>query len=128
MVSRVLATPIRATPCAYPRRRSGLIPLDNTSDVAGPLARSVEDAARVFGVLAGFDARDPLTQFALNASLPANYTQFLDAGGLKVSPRRKRKADAVCAERLAARQLHAVLGRWGAEGEFLSNPPKKILS
>ena len=37
----------------------------------------------MFGVLAGFDARDPLTQFALNASLPANYTQFLDAGGLK---------------------------------------------
>lgn len=63
--------------------RSGLIPLDNTSDIAGPLTRSVEDAARMFGVLAGFDARDPLTQFALNASLPANYTQFLDAGGLK---------------------------------------------
>ena len=64
-------------------RRNGLIPLDNTSDIAGPLTRSVEDAARLFGVLAGFDARDPLTQFALNASLPANYTQFLDAGGLK---------------------------------------------
>ena len=63
--------------------RSGLIPLDNTSDIAGPLTRSVEDAARVFGVLAGFDARDPLTRLALNASLPANYTQFLDAGGLK---------------------------------------------
>ena len=64
--------------------RRGLIPLDNTSDIPGPLTRSVEDAARMFGVLAGFDARDPLTQFALNASLPANYTQFLDAGGLKV--------------------------------------------
>ncbi|KAK9832701.1 hypothetical protein WJX81_001352 [Elliptochloris bilobata] len=63
--------------------RIGLIPLDNTSDVAGPLTRSVEDAARLFGVLAGFDPRDPLTRFSLNASLPDNYTQFLDAGGLK---------------------------------------------
>ena len=66
--------------------RIGLIPLDNTSDVAGPLTRTVEDAARMFGVLAGFDARDPLTHLALNASLPANYTQFLDPGGLKVCP------------------------------------------
>lgn len=69
------------TPWSY---RVGLVPLDNTSDVAGPLTRTVDDAARLFGVLAGYDPRDPLTRLALNASLPANYTQFLDAGGLKV--------------------------------------------
>jgi hypothetical protein len=44
----------------------------------------------MFGALAGYDARDPLTRLALNASLPANYTQFLDAGGLKVLRARPR--------------------------------------
>ena len=71
-------------------RSTGIIPLDNTSDVVGPVTRSVEDAARMFGALAGYDARDPLTRLALNASLPANYTQFLDAGGLKVLRARPR--------------------------------------
>jgi len=71
-------------------RSTGIIPLDNTSDVVGPVTRSVEDAARMFSALAGYDARDPLTRLALNASLPANYTQFLDAGGLKVLHARPR--------------------------------------
>lgn len=41
--------------------RAGMIPLDRLSDTIGPIARTVEDAARVLDVLAGWDAADPST-------------------------------------------------------------------
>ena len=64
--------------------RCGIIPIMHTQDTAGPLCRTVEDAAILLGALAGVDGRDPATMGSLGrAPEPCDYTQFLDAGGLK---------------------------------------------
>ncbi len=44
--------------------RSGIIPLTYTQDTAGPMARTVEDAALTFGMLIGYDSADPVTEAA----------------------------------------------------------------
>ncbi len=41
--------------------RAGIIPISHTQDTAGPMARSVADAAALLAALAGEDARDPAT-------------------------------------------------------------------
>ena len=48
--------------------REGLIPLDALSDVIGPMARTVEDAAAVLDVLTGWDPADPATEVLANSS------------------------------------------------------------
>jgi amidase len=64
--------------------RDGIIPIVADQDTAGPLARTVTDAAIVLGVIAGFDPKDPATAACL---IPGNcltdYTQFLDANALQ---------------------------------------------
>ncbi|MEX2527640.1 MAG: amidase family protein [Gemmatimonadota bacterium] len=56
--------------------RSGVIPLSFDRDVAGPLTRTVEDAARVFNVVAGTDPEDPYTDLGGHLR-EADYTSFL---------------------------------------------------
>ncbi|CAK0787609.1 hypothetical protein CVIRNUC_010831 [Coccomyxa viridis] len=64
--------------------RSGIIPLDNTSDIAGPIARTVEDVARMLEALVGVDPSDPLTGLSkFLGSAPANYTGQLSRDALK---------------------------------------------
>jgi amidase len=41
--------------------RSGIIPISHTQDTAGPMARTVKDAAILLGILAGIDSKDPVT-------------------------------------------------------------------
>jgi amidase len=61
--------------------RSGIIPISSTQDTAGPLTRTVTDAAILLEVLAGVDAADSVTKESLGKS--TNYTKYLDVNGLK---------------------------------------------
>ena len=61
--------------------RAGIVPISETQDTAGPMARSVRDAALLLGAIAGPDPRDPATAPSETQGL-ADYTPFLDADGL----------------------------------------------
>jgi len=60
--------------------RSGIVPISLAQDTAGPMARSVADAAALLSALAGPDPADPATAAA--AGQPGDYTAFLDPGAL----------------------------------------------
>ncbi len=64
--------------------RAGIIPIAHSQDTAGPMARTVRDAAILLGALAGSDARDPATEEGRGGRMaPSDYTAFLDPHGLK---------------------------------------------
>ncbi|HYM12421.1 MAG TPA: amidase family protein, partial [Bryobacterales bacterium] len=62
--------------------RSGIIPIAHSQDTAGPMARTVRDAAILLGAMAGADGEDAATA-AAGGKAQADYTKFLDAGGLR---------------------------------------------
>ncbi|HSM35793.1 MAG TPA: amidase family protein [Longimicrobiales bacterium] len=62
--------------------RDGVIPLAFDRDIAGPMTRTVEDGARLFDVVAGYDPADPYTELG-RGHRAADYTAFLDADGLR---------------------------------------------
>jgi len=62
--------------------RAGIIPISASQDTAGPMARTVADAAVLLGVLAGVDDRDRATASAQGKIAP-DYTKFLDAKALQ---------------------------------------------
>jgi len=62
--------------------RDGVIPLLFDRDIAGPMTRTVTDAAKVFNVVAGFDPADPYTE-AGKDKVEADYTRFLDPNALQ---------------------------------------------
>ncbi|HKW09005.1 MAG TPA: amidase [Gemmatimonadaceae bacterium] len=62
--------------------RSGIIPISHSQDTAGPMARTVRDAAIVLGALTGMDPRDNATNPSAGKS-STDYTRFLDPNGLR---------------------------------------------
>ncbi|MEO7800958.1 MAG: amidase, partial [Ginsengibacter sp.] len=62
--------------------RSGIIPISATQDTAGPMARTVRDAAILLSALTGVDDSDAITKES-NGKVQKDYTTFLDAAGLK---------------------------------------------
>jgi amidase len=61
--------------------RSGIIPIAHSQDTAGPMCRTVADAAALLTVMAGTDPADSITSAA--ASQKKDYTQFLQKDGLR---------------------------------------------
>ena len=88
--------------------RSGVIPIAHTQDSVGPFARTVEDAALVLSVIAGFDPSDPAS---VNQTLP-NYLAALDPGGLRGVrlgiPRTKFFGYSAAADRIAEEAIEAL--------------------
>ena len=62
--------------------RSGIIPISATQDTAGPMTRTVRDAAILLSALTGVDESDPVTKESTD-KFKKDYTQFLDANGLQ---------------------------------------------
>ena len=62
--------------------RSGIIPISHSQDTAGPMARSVHDAALLLGALTGVDPRDAATSASAGKSY-TDYTRFLNENGLR---------------------------------------------
>lgn len=62
--------------------RSGIIPISATQDTAGPLARTVKDAAILLGAMVGVDANDAVTKESEGKG-SNDYTKFLDENALK---------------------------------------------
>ncbi|MGI8496247.1 MAG: amidase [Gemmatimonadaceae bacterium] len=61
--------------------RAGIVPIAHSQDTAGPMARTVTDAAILLGAITGVDARDLATTPSKGKSR-SDYTSFLDAKGL----------------------------------------------
>jgi amidase len=64
--------------------RAGIVPIAHSQDTAGPMARSVRDAAILLGALVGADPRDEATGAAAGHAR-SDYTRFLDPDGLRGS-------------------------------------------
>src|SRR5262249_22652718 len=62
--------------------RSGIIPIAHSQDTAGPMTRTVKDAAVMLGALAGVDPEDVATSDSKGKFL-TDYTKFCDRAGLK---------------------------------------------
>lgn len=62
--------------------RAGIIPIAHSQDTAGPMARTVADAAIMLGVMTGEDPRDGMTRASRGKSY-TDYIMFLDKNGLK---------------------------------------------
>ncbi len=62
--------------------RTGIIPISITQDTAGPMARTVADAATMLSAIAGIDPKDKATETS-RGKAEKDYTGFLDAGNLK---------------------------------------------
>ncbi len=62
--------------------RAGIVPIAHSQDTAGPMCRTVGDAAILLSALAGIDAHDDATKASLGKSF-SDYTKFLDLNGLR---------------------------------------------
>src|SRR5450432_4432369 len=62
--------------------RAGVIPYSFTQDAAGPLTRTVTDAARMLNVLVGYDPEDPATAWSVG-NTEEDYTKFLKSNGVQ---------------------------------------------
>jgi len=62
--------------------RAGIVPISHSQDSAGPMTRTVRDAAILLGVACGADSRDAATARS-QGRFHADYTMFLDPAGLK---------------------------------------------
>jgi amidase len=100
--------------------RDGIIPITADQDTAGPIARTVADAATLLGVLAGYDANDAATAACLTAgNCFSDYTQFLDKKALDGA--RIAVVRPIAANRLAI--MDAAIAVLRAQGAYVEDLP-----
>ncbi len=102
--------------------RDGIIPITADQDTAGPITRTVADAALLLGVIAGYDPADPATAACLTpGNCFSDYTRFLDKKALERA--RIAVVTPIPANRLDIMNAAIDLLRAeGAEVEFLPEP------
>lgn len=97
--------------------RTGIVPISHTQDTAGPMTRTVADAAALLGAIAGVDLDDSATAGS-KGHIEPDYTTFLDANALKGArigvARAKVTGYSVVTDRLFERAV-ADLKKAGAE-------------
>jgi amidase len=91
--------------------RTGIVPISHTQDTAGPMTRTVSDAAALLSALAGYDSEDRGMISQLSRQAPVDYTAFLRRErlqGVRIGVVRDRlmgyspHADAVAEEAISA--------------------------
>ena len=101
--------------------RDGIIPITADQDTAGPIARTVTDAAILLGVIAGHDPSDAATAACLTpGNCFSDYTQFLDKKALKGA--RIAVVRPIPATRLAI--MNAAIDVLRAQGAFVEDLPE----
>ena len=104
--------------------RTGILPITADQDTAGPLARTVADAAALLGVVAGFDSADAATGPCLQpGKCFSDYTQFLDKHALRGA--RIAVPHVPYLTSLTADQLKVItdaIAVMRAEGAFVADP------
>jgi len=100
--------------------RAGIIPLSASQDTAGPMARTVADAAALLTVLAAYDPQDPATAPMKDHS-PIDYGGFLDANSLAGARVGVMRHDAGFQEKVDA-AFERALGVLRARGAVLVDP------
>ena len=99
--------------------RSGIIPISSTLDTAGPMARTVRDAALLLGVMAGIDPDDAATHACRHNDF-VDYTEYLREGGptgIRIGINRAKEAgepESTEEEKAAFDNLCGLLGANGA--------------
>jgi len=104
--------------------RSGIVPIAHSQDTAGPMTRTVADAAVLLAAMAGADPDDPATNAPARRSARADYSAALDANGLKGARigivRDKLFGYSVAADRLA----DAAIATMKQQGATIVDPVK----
>jgi Asp-tRNA(Asn)/Glu-tRNA(Gln) amidotransferase A subunit family amidase len=95
--------------------RAGVFPLNTRADVAGPMARTMQDAVKVFQLIVGEDPRDPATAAAKGHSI-SDYSKSSTGTALK------ERSSAYCVRRTSGTQpiqrlSRSSCGRWRTLGE-----------
>jgi amidase len=101
--------------------RAGIIPIAHSQDTAGPMTRTVTDAAIMLNVLAGIDPRDPATA-ASRSRGRVDYTRFLDANGLRGARIGVARAKFFGYSDVTDRLINAAVETMKAQGAIIVDP------
>jgi amidase len=99
--------------------RRGLVPISHSQDTAGPIARTVADAALLLTAIAGVDARDPVT---VGQGVPIDYALALAGDGLRAARLGVARNDAFGSDHHAQEVADAAIDQLRALGAVVIDP------